>query len=203
MDEPIPLDLLCDMAWRITAKEDGHTVRFGAWIQCVHQADHMIREAYRVRERSALTAEIAEQDWQKQWQTRKAIIEPMLTPQERKATRVEFERGCQIITGIKKRREAVLKVDMVWTRFMWDENEVGLADWGDAQKKGWRLDDLAGAYLQYQSKPKHLLRKPYEKSGRFKPKYQKQKKKVLGGVKKTLAGQGNKKSPKRGGISRA
>jgi hypothetical protein len=164
MTEPIPLELLCGMAWRIVPKEDDHKITQSAWTLSLHWADWMIREAYRVRETKALEEEVSEEEWQERWRTRKTILEPLLTEAEKKSKCVEFGRGCQLITGQKKRSDAALKVQRAWEEFLqypWEGYER-------AQKYGWRIDRLAEAYVKYQSIPKHLLRKPYEKSGSYK-----------------------------------
>lgn len=198
LEESIPINLLCDMAWRIVKKEDGHIVSRAAWSHALYWADWMIREAYRVRERDELEAEIAEQEWQDRWRTRKTILEPLLTADERKAGCVEFARGCQLITGIKKKADAVQKVELAWEDFLQYPREK----LDQAQLGGWRIDRVAEALVKFQGIPKDNLRKPYEKTGRFKAKYQKQKEKILEKSKKVLAGSGGKKRPKRGGISR-
>ena len=197
LGESIPIDLLCDMAWRIVKKEDGHKIENGAWTKSLYWADYLIREAYRVRERGELEAEIAEGEWQERWKTRKTILEPLLTADEKKAGFVEFARGCQLITGLKKKADAIQKVELAWEEFF----QYPLEGWTQAQLGGWRLDRVAEALVKFQGIPKEKLRKRYEKSGQYRGEHQRRIEKKLEKTKKSLAGTAGKKRPKRRRIS--
>lgn len=197
LGESIPIALLCDMAWRIVKKEDGHKIERGAWIKSLDWADYLIRDAYRIRERNELDAEVEEQEWAEMWTTRKTVLEPLLTAEEKRVGYVEFARGCQLVTGLRKKADAILKVSLAWNDFLQYPEEK----FYQAQDGGWRLERLAEARLRFQGIPKEKLRKPYEKSGEH-TKEQREKKK-LANAKKVLAANDGKKSPKRGGISRA
>lgn len=196
MEESIRIDLLCDMAWRIVKKEDGHRIESGAWTKSLYWADWMIREAYRVRDTEELRAEIEEEEWAEKWRTRKDILEPLLTEDERNLGYVQFARGCQLITGLKKRTDAIQKVEFAWEEYLQYPWEA-LAQ---AQSGGWRLERLAEARVKFQGIPKESLRKRYEKSGEYTKERREQKKSAK--AKKVLVANDGKKRPKRGGISR-
>ena len=194
MDEPIPLGLLCDMAWRIVVKEDGHAVKRGAWIQSVYQADWMIREAYRIRETTAIEEEINED----LYDYGQKHIKPLLKSDDFFGL-VAFGRGCQIITGESKEQTAIQRFGLAY-QGGW---LAPRGDYSQFKTNGFELDDLAEHHKFFAKIPKNALRKPYERTGRFKTKYQNQKKKILEKSKKLLAGTVRKKRPNRGGISRA
>jgi hypothetical protein len=174
--EVVPLDLLCAVAWRLAEGSlsqgfkhwDGtldHRLDLeegldAVWIQSLERADDMIREAIRVRQMKSQTYSGGE--YFKQWTAEKIL--PLLTAEEKETNKVSYERGCQLITGLKKKRDATqrfeLLTEVTGTDFFWDSAPK-------LRERGFSVDELARRVRMHQELPKNLVRKPYQKSGRF------------------------------------
>ena len=174
--EAVPLDLLCEMAWRLSKDSlsqgfkrwDGtvdHRLELeealgGVWIQSLERADEMIREAIRVRQTERQkyfdTAKF------QQWITAKVM--PLLTAEEKQTDKVSYVRGCQLITGLKKKADAMERFELLVEKniqgFLWDSPSK-------FREQGFSVDDVARRVFKHQTLPKEIVRKPYEYTGRF------------------------------------
>jgi hypothetical protein len=164
IEEPVPLDLLCNMAWLLLSKDngDGDGGEEMAWRRCCHKADTMIREAREAQRWEIAFREIEQEDGDRVSE-REEVIFQLLTPQEQDERWVSFERGCQIITGLKKKQDAVKKFAAINA-----QTDISEQTTRQLRLKGFRLRLVAECQEIYESMPTEIrkkFRKPYEKSG--------------------------------------
>lgn len=93
----VPLDLLCDMAWRIARANSTRPVDTSAWCDAVREAYFLIRAANELREGMHENARPNPYvvDAEKK-------IRSLATEDEFLEQHFTFERGCQLITGKRK-----------------------------------------------------------------------------------------------------
>jgi hypothetical protein len=164
-EEPLPLDLLCNMAWLLLAKDNGEGGDEMAWRRCLHKASNMIREAKEIEAWTAAFNRI-EREEDDRVSTREDEIFPTLTAAEQEDGRVSYERGCQIITGLKKKQDAVRKFENINR-----QSDISERTTSQLRLAGFTLRKLAECKEIYSSmdpETRKIFRKPYEKSGRYK-----------------------------------
>lgn len=188
-EEPVPLDLLCNMAWLLLSKDSGDGGEEMAWRRCCHKADTMIRGA-RETQRWEIAFREIEQEQSDRVSEREKTIFQLLTPQEQDERWVSYERGCQIITGLKKKQDAVRKFEVINTR-----TDISEQTTRQLRLKGFRLQVVAECQEIYESmdpETRKKFRKPYEKSGDHTRGAKEGRKKISETVKKSLAGLGGR-----------
>lgn len=156
----IPIDLLCEMAWRLVKKSQTGQVDPLSWMESLKEAVGMIRTAidathWEERARS-----------QRSWleNLAKTKIKPLLTAREVSMNWISYERGCQIYTGIKKRADAVKRHET-----MHKDREIFMGGPApcDFKRDGFAPEELAWMKWTYDHTPPSLRRKTYERAGRY------------------------------------
>lgn len=181
-EEPLPLDLLCNMAWLLLPKDSGEGGDEMVWRRCLHKADDMIREAKEVQAWT-IAFKTLEREEDERISKREDAIFQTLTPAEQEERWVSYERGCQIITGLKKKQDAVRKFEAI-------NSQTDVSDFRtnrELRLKGFPLRLVAECreiFESWDSEIRKKFRKTYEKSGRYK----RDRKQNSGKVKKSLAG---------------
>lgn len=161
-EEPVPLDLLCNMAWLLLSKDSGDGGEEMAWRRCCHKADSMIRDARETQRWGTAFREIEQEESDRVSEREEAIFQS-LTPQERDDRWVSYERGCQIITGLKKKQDAVRKFEAINAR-----TDISEQTTKQLRLKGFYLRSVAKCQEIYESmdpETRKKFRKPYERSG--------------------------------------
>lgn len=160
--EPVPLDLLCNMAWRLLQKEAGEGDEETAWSHCLVKADKMIRSAKEMQNWTVAFNQ-SESEYQERVLLRRDEIVSTLTAHEQEELWVSYERGCQIITGLKKKQDAVRKFEAINSR-----TDISEQTTRQLRLKGFGLQLVAECQEIYESmdpETRKKFRKPYEKSG--------------------------------------
>jgi hypothetical protein len=164
-EEPLPLDLLCNMAWLLLPKDSGEGGDEMAWRRCLHKADDMIREAKEIQAWT-IAFKTLEREEDERISKREDVIFQTLTPAEQEERWVSYERGCQIITGLKKKQDAVRKFEAINSRTDISEQRTT-----QLRLKGFPLRLVAKCQEMFESwgdEIRKTFRKTYEKSGRYK-----------------------------------
>jgi hypothetical protein len=100
------------MAWLLLAKDNREGGDEMAWRRCLHKADDMIREAKEVQAWTIAFKTLEREEDERISKCEDAIFQT-LTPAEKEERWVSYERGCQIITGLKKKQDAVRKFETI------------------------------------------------------------------------------------------
>jgi hypothetical protein len=156
----VPIDLLCDMAWRIAQAEGFPKKDMDYWSKCVREAFLLIKTACYVRR--DLLFEIH--------QCLKKIddipeIAPFLNEEENISGIVPFDRGCQIATGLSKKKDAIARFRRAFFDGVVSEDQSRLAEY---ESRGFLVTDLPPLKRDFlRLREKGLLRKPYERSGKY------------------------------------
>lgn len=178
-----PVAVVCDLAWRIasanktfkkniadalTDEDPRHAIlESGAlWDRAVQVASELAHGAgFGSRTGDQLVAVLAQQASTVVAVGKLFIKEGLLTPQEIKEDRVSFRQGCRLITGLQdgpdaeKRFERVLPEMKSPLRVFKTHEEY--------KEQGFTMFDVAELNLGYAGLPAKTLRKPYEKTGRY------------------------------------
>jgi len=163
-EEPLPLDLLCNMAWLLLAKDDGEGGDEMAWRRCLHKADNMIREAKEVQAWMIMFKQLEREESDRVSKREDAIFQ-RLTPAEQEERWVAYERGCQIITGLKKKQDAVRKFEVINAHTDISERRTS-----QLRLAGFPLRLVAECQEIFESWDEEIrkkFRKAYEKSGEY------------------------------------
>ncbi len=150
------------MAWRV-ASCDGPPSKLqkDKWEESVKMAFSMIHSACLMRR--ALILEIL--SGRQRLSSVVDMIVPHLTPEEDASGRVSFERGCQIVTGLKKKRDAVARFRNVAAR------DILLGVTPQTLKKfeadGFSIFHMPPIKRAFLRLSKTVLRKPYQRSGKY------------------------------------
>jgi hypothetical protein len=126
-------------------------------------------------------------------------MSPNVTTDEKKTGQMSFDRGCRRITGLSKKEDAKRRFFFALPHI----NFLPKKPFDYYENNGFSLEEVLVFGKVIRDIPTKGLRKPYEKTGLFKPKSKKQKERKLEKAKKVLLGTSGEKRPKRGGISRA
>ncbi len=99
----IPLDLLCDMAWRVAGARNALPPSTDSWRDAVREAHFLIQFANELRKGFY-------QDAQPDTRVQHAenTILSSVTPEEFTEQTVPFEKGCRLITGDERNDNAVI-----------------------------------------------------------------------------------------------
>jgi hypothetical protein len=159
VQKEIPLDLLCDMAWRIASARNALPADKVAWYRCVFEAKDLIRAAMEVLQleqhqlKTTRYEKHAEQE-----------LSSLLTEEEYFGAPVSFKRGCQFVTGIKDANDAEARFRRACARgfLMVDEDKFA-----DFETNGFPSGDLPELRVRYLGVDKRELRKKYVLSGKF------------------------------------
>jgi hypothetical protein len=200
--EEIPLDLLCDMTHHLIRYKKAEDVATNGevWEKMVQAAVGFIMHAQGVRNATALHLKLGEvQGDLKESHGKIMRHSPDVKTEEKEMGKMGFTRGCKHITGLRKKEDAERRFSLALPHLL-ILSDKPLKYY---QKNGFTLEE-AGAGKSFMRRiPKEKLRKPRETTGKYVGVHQRRIEKKLGKTKKSLAGAGGKKSPKRGGISRA
>ena len=150
-ESSIPLDLLCDMAWRVAGARNALPPSTDAWCDAVRQAHFLIQLANELRKGFHTSA---------QPDTRvehaKRTILSSVTEDEYDEQTVPFDKGCSLITGLKKRKEAVILFRRACERGYLSIDKDQLEK---TEANGFDLGDMPDLRATFVRVPKPLLRK--------------------------------------------
>ena len=176
--EEEPLDLLCDLAWRLatshsfveTIEEWDYsptTTQWSTvWDKAVQEAGRMI---HRARAHNMHRAKSSANFWRWIDKTRNGLAtlrkENKLTQAEEVMGRVSFRRGCKLITALSDGPDAEKR--FLHAMQIRSFASMGVGTDTEYKSKGFRLRDVVTFSDAYKNLPRSALRKPYEKSGRY------------------------------------
>ena len=191
----IPVDLLCEMAWRVidhenldvSAEAQNRTGR-DQWRLAIARARELI---LKIPKYLRFYEEVDRYDDEDRQRSRELTgeIQSKLNDKERDELRVAFERGCQLITGIEKKRDAVTRFERLN-----DSGYLSSDPTNQFRLGGFALSEIVELRLIYELMPREFSRKPYQRTGSYRGKA----KKNLQPPKKRLSAIGGKKPPKSG-----
>jgi hypothetical protein len=159
VQEEIPLDLLCDIAWRIASARNALPADKVAWYRCVSEANDLIRAAIEV-----LQLEQHELKTKRYEKHAERELSSLLTEEEHIGDHVSFKRGCQLVTGVKDANDAEARFRRACARgFLMVDGDT----FADFETNGFHSSDLPALRVRYLGVDKRELRKEYELSGKF------------------------------------
>lgn len=164
--DQIPLDVLCDMTHHLIRyrKAENEAMDPDFWSEMAYVAAYFIALAEASRDRLALKVEIE--------RSRKGLSEQMgeimrtlpdVKAQEKQTGRMGFSRGCKRITGLSKKEDAERRFYFVLEHL----KLVSKQPFEHYQKNGFSLAEVGLMEREIQRLPKESIRKPYERTGRF------------------------------------
>lgn len=199
----VPLSLLCEMAWRV-ANADADFARLSSsassdhalrdedlqkfkskWHGAIRIAHEMICVAEEGGKDRTSSAQMRLQDSLLGrgvlWHLRRDLP---FTSAERQKERVSFSRGCQLISGLKDAKWAQQRFCRMFSHISEQaKNESDSQRWGvsirpvdEYKAKGFHTEDVILFARSFKRLSKAVLRKPYERSGRFRKNKQGRKK---------------------------
>jgi hypothetical protein len=193
----IPLDLLCEMAWRVidhenldVSAEAQRRTGLDQWRLAIVRARALILRIPQYL-RNCEQFDQFDDDNEQRSSELTVEIQSKLNGKERDELRVAFERGCQLVTGIKKKRDAVTKFERLS-----DSGYLSSVPTAQFRLKGFALPEIVELRLVYELMPRDFFRKPYQRTGRYRGKA----KKMSQQPKKSLSAIGGKKPAKSGKI---
>jgi hypothetical protein len=177
-----PMDLLCEVAWKIACFNQRFTESLPEalatpkvstkpllelWNQAVHLAHAMIDEAKRenkvLAEEAAIRWADISEDTESYWTLAKGSA---LTTEEKEKHSVSFRRGCKLITGLLDGPDAEKRFAVVLP--LLGQNLRRSARPLESYKlHGFSVAHLSQLVRAFKKLPKEALRKPYEKTGRY------------------------------------
>jgi hypothetical protein len=151
-DLDVPLDLLCEMTWRIGKFDRGVEIDTRKWLECASLAYGLIRLAY-----LAKMGGLAREDYLQNPPPRPLLAK--LKPKESEKAHVSFNRGCVLLNTAK---DPKLRLSIAKFRHAYDH---GLVTTSKSMQKfmdeGFSLQELEDFYEQLEATPDFLKRAVY------------------------------------------
>jgi hypothetical protein len=177
-----PMDLLCDVAWKVACCNQrfseaipealatppaGKEALLPLWRQAVHLAHVMISEAKRenkqLAEEAAIRWGMISEDLEQYMAFRDGSA---LTTEEKERNSVSFRRGCKFITGLLDGRDAEKRFALVLP-WLGRHTRKPVRPLDSYKSHGFSVAHLSMLLRAFKKLPKEALRKPYEKTGRY------------------------------------